>query len=52
LESASNEAPFKGMVLVAGELWRAQADEAMDIGEVVMVTAVEGFTLHIKRASS
>lgn len=52
LKSASNEAPFKGMVLVAGELWRAQADEAIDIGEVVTVTAIEGFTLHIKRASS
>ena len=41
---------FNGMVLVAGELWRAQADEAIEKGEVVRVTAVDGFTLHVKRS--
>ena len=40
---------FNGMVLVAGELWRGQADEAIEKGEVVRVTAVDGFTLHVKR---
>ena len=52
LTSTNGEPPYNGMALVAGELWRAQADEAMDIGEVVAVTAVDGFTLHVKRASS
>jgi membrane-bound serine protease (ClpP class) len=41
---------FSGMVLVAGELWRAQADEVIEKGEVVRVTAVDGFTLHVKRS--
>ncbi|MCB9422637.1 MAG: nodulation protein NfeD [Ardenticatenaceae bacterium] len=41
---------YRGMVLVAGELWRAQAGEAFEEGDVVRVTAVDGFTLHVKRA--
>jgi membrane-bound serine protease (ClpP class) len=39
-----------GMVLVLGELWRAEADEPIGEGEEVEVTAVKGFTLHVKRA--
>ncbi len=52
LTAANGDASYNGMVLVSGELWRAQADEAIDIGEVAVVTAVDGFTLHVKRASS
>lgn len=38
-----------GMVLIQGELWRAEADEPIMEGEEVEVTAVKGFTLHVKR---
>jgi membrane-bound serine protease (ClpP class) len=48
VESAENGS-FRGMVLVAGELWQAQANEPIEKGEVVRVTAVDGFTLHVKR---
>ena len=51
LSSSTDAAPFTGMVLAAGELWKAQADEALAVGEVVAVTAVDGFTLHVKRAA-
>lgn len=47
--TAVDDQQFNGMVLVAGELWRAQASEAIAKGEVVVVTAVDGFTLHVKR---
>jgi membrane-bound serine protease (ClpP class) len=50
LTAAAEDATFSGMVLVAGELWRAQADEAIEKGAVVRVTAVDGFTLHVKRS--
>jgi membrane-bound serine protease (ClpP class) len=50
LTASAEEGSFSGMVLVAGELWRARADEAIEKGEVVRVTAVDGFTLHVKRS--
>lgn len=50
LTASAEEGSFSGMVLVAGELWQAQADEAIGKGEVVRVTAVDGFTLHVKRS--
>lgn len=50
LTTSAEEGSFSGMVLVAGELWQAQADEAIEKGEVVRVTAVDGFTLHVKRS--
>lgn len=50
LTASAEEGSFRGMVLVAGELWRARADEAIEKGEVVRVTAVDGFTLHVKRS--
>jgi membrane-bound serine protease (ClpP class) len=40
---------FTGTVLVHGELWRAEAEEALEREAEVVVTAVEGFTLHIIR---
>ncbi len=49
LTAVADGESFNGMVLVAGELWRAQAAEAIEKGEVVRVTAVDGFTLHVKR---
>ncbi len=49
LTAVAETRSYSGMVLVAGELWRAQADEAIEKGEVVRVTAVDGFTLHVKR---
>lgn len=41
--------PYSGMVLVAGELWRAEAAEELGKGEKVEVTAVNGFTLQVKQ---
>lgn len=51
LTATKENEPYQGMALIAGELWRAKADEAIDAGEMVVVTAVDGFTLHVKRAS-
>jgi membrane-bound serine protease (ClpP class) len=41
---------YSGNVLVMGELWRAVADEQIGAGERVVVKAVDGFTLRVKRA--
>jgi membrane-bound serine protease (ClpP class) len=49
LTAVADGKSYSGMVLVAGELWRAQAHEAIEKGEVIRVTAVDGFTLHVKR---
>lgn len=40
---------FIGSVLVHGELWRAEASEAFERDEEVVVTGVDGFTLHVAR---
>jgi len=40
---------YAGMVQVQGELWRAAAHDRIDEGEEVEVTAVQGFTLQVKR---
>lgn len=47
--SDSFKAPYSGTVLVAGELWRAQSNEKVLRGEQVIVTGMEGFTLHVER---
>jgi membrane-bound serine protease (ClpP class) len=39
-----------GTVLVHGEYWRAESDEAVDDGEPVQVTAVQGLSLRVRRA--
>lgn len=51
LTSDDLKAPYSGMVLVAGELWRAQSDEEAIKGEPVIVTAVDGVTLHVSKAN-
>jgi membrane protein implicated in regulation of membrane protease activity len=38
----------KGMVFVAGELWRAAASEKIPRGVRVRVTRVEGLTVHVE----
>jgi len=38
----------KGMVFVAGELWRAAAGEKIPRGARVRVTRVEGLTVHVE----
>ena len=43
---------FTGTVLVHGELWRAEAADALERDEEVVVTGVEGFTLHVARRES
>lgn len=43
------EETYSGMVLVDGELWKAEADELFYNGEEVEVTAVDGFTLTVKK---
>ena len=47
--SSTHKAPYRGMVLVMGELWQAEADEELEKGERVVVTAVNGFTLQVER---
>lgn len=47
LTSSSQKAPYSGTVLVAGELWQAQADEELSKDEQVIVTAVDGVTLQV-----
>ncbi|HSK11549.1 MAG TPA: nodulation protein NfeD [Vicinamibacterales bacterium] len=39
-----------GQVQTHGELWAAEADERLDVGEQVVVTAVVGLTLKVSRA--
>ncbi|MDX1663151.1 MAG: NfeD family protein [Candidatus Promineifilaceae bacterium] len=40
---------FVGSVLVQGEIWRAEADEALPTGTEVVVTETDGFTLRVAR---
>lgn len=40
---------YTGSVLVHGELWRAESAEALEREEEVVVTGVDGFTLHVAR---
>jgi membrane-bound serine protease (ClpP class) len=40
----------EGKVFVRGEYWNAQADEALPAGVRVVVTAVEGMRLRVRRA--
>jgi membrane-bound serine protease (ClpP class) len=47
--SESFKAPYSGMVFIAGELWRAQSNEKIQIGEQVVVTGMKGFTLLVER---
>jgi membrane protein implicated in regulation of membrane protease activity len=37
------------MVFVMGALWRAEADKPVEKGEEVVVTAVDGFTLRVRK---
>jgi membrane-bound serine protease (ClpP class) len=39
-----------GQVFVRGEYWNAKSDEPVKKGEKVVVTAVEGLTLTVKKA--
>lgn len=48
--SATKKPPYIGQVLVTGQLWRAMADDPLEKGEVAVVTAVSGLTLHVKRS--
>lgn len=49
LESKTGNPPFRGMVLVMGELWQAEAQEPIEKDEQVVVTAVDGFTLRVRK---
>lgn len=40
---------FMGMVLVHGELWRAEAAEALESEEEVVVIGMQGFTVQVAR---
>ena len=40
---------FVGSVLVQGEIWRAEAEEALATGTEVVVTGTDGFTLRVAR---
>jgi membrane-bound serine protease (ClpP class) len=50
--SDSFKPPYSGMIFVAGELWRAQASEKIQIGEEVVVTGMNGITLQVERLDS
>lgn len=52
LKRQPGESHYAGMVLVAGELWQAEASEAVYAGEEVEVTAVNGFTLIVKKRNA
>ena len=41
-----------GTVFVRGELWNAESDEAIAVGETVEVVAVEGLRLKVRRRGS
>jgi membrane-bound serine protease (ClpP class) len=43
---------YRGMVLVAGELWQAQSAEPLEQDEPVRVTGRDGFTLYVERPSA
>jgi membrane-bound serine protease (ClpP class) len=49
--SPDHKAPYTGLVQVAGELWRAQANEEFERGEEVVVSAMQGFTLTVQKAT-
>ena len=49
LTSVREKPPYSGQVLVTGQLWRAVADDPIEKGESVVVTAVKGLTLYVKR---
>ncbi|MFW6070031.1 MAG: NfeD family protein [bacterium] len=40
---------YVGSVLVHGEIWRAEADEAIETDEEVVVVGVQGFTLKVEK---
>jgi membrane-bound serine protease (ClpP class) len=40
----------EGQVMVHGELWRARADEVIDVGESVEVVDTQGLTLEVRRS--
>jgi membrane-bound serine protease (ClpP class) len=48
---AKTELAPGGTVLVAGELWKARADEAIAAGEEVTVESVEGLTLRVRKGA-
>lgn len=47
----SGSLTFAGSVLVQGEIWQAEAEEAIETSEKVVVTGAEGFTLHVRRVA-
>ena len=40
----------EGQVFVRGEYWNARADEAVEEGEAVEVTAIDGLRMTVRRA--
>ena len=42
----------RGQVAIEGEIWEARATEPMRAGDTVTITAVDGLTLEVERASS
>lgn len=49
LTSVGDKPPYTGQALIIGQLWRTVADEPLAKGEVVVVTAVDGLTLHVEK---
>lgn len=41
-----------GRIFVHGEIWKAQADDEIDVGERVEVVSVDGMVLKVRRAAS
>lgn len=45
--SGDDAPPYSGMVLVAGELWQARAEEPISNGRTVIVKSIDGMVLHV-----
>jgi membrane-bound serine protease (ClpP class) len=48
-EYSDDESIFQGTILINGELWRAVSEEEINQGEQVVVKAMDGFTLKVKK---
>ncbi len=52
IKAKRDRAAYRGTVLAAGELWTAGADEEIDVGENVVITAVHGLSITVAKQRS
>lgn len=46
---SDDDGSYQGTILINGEIWRAVSDEEINQGEQVVVKAMDGFTLKVKK---